>query len=273
VPDQAEALAQLASLLTMLGQFSEARQTLAEAQDLVGRLGPEHRLHFVVGVGTPTAIAYFATGDWAMLVESAQGYLLSSQVLRSPLGLMAGGCAALAQVMTGNSLDASRVIKALVPLMERLEPRFYMHNHVVSIAGAVVWELEAGELAPLFLRLARQLVDARVAPGVLAAHELTAARMAALVGERSEAERWFARARGVEEACGHRPARALVDIDEATTLIRQSPGDHRQAVTLIEAALSQCTMLEMEPWIGRGVALRSIGGPRTVERETSPPTS
>jgi hypothetical protein len=77
----------------------------------------------------------------------------------------------------------------------------------------------------------------------------------------------------VEEACGHRPARALVDIDEATTLIRQSPGDHRQAVALIEAALSQCTMLEMEPWIGRGVALRSIGGPRTVERETSPPTS
>jgi hypothetical protein len=116
---------------------------------------------------------------------------------------MAGGCAALAHVMTGNSLDASRVIKALVPTRTDGGPH-----------GRVGWW-------------------------------------------RSEAERWFARARGVEEACGHRPARALVDIDEATTLIRQSPGEHRQAVTLIEAGLSQFTMLEMEPWIGRRVALRS----------------
>src|SRR5919109_3300142 len=107
----------------MVGHFSEAQPTLAEAQDLVGRLGPEHRLHFAVGIGTPTALAYFATADWGSLADRAQRYLASPDVLRSPLGLMAAACAALAHVMTGGPHDASRVVKALVPLMEPLEPR------------------------------------------------------------------------------------------------------------------------------------------------------
>ncbi|MBV9544072.1 MAG: hypothetical protein JOY61_06815, partial [Chloroflexi bacterium] len=251
VPDQAEALAQLSSLLIMLGQFDDSRRTLADAQQLVERLGPEHRLHFIVRVGTPTALAYFATADWATLADRAYEYMASPFVLHSPLGLMSGACAALAHVMTGNREDARRVATSLVPLMEPLDPRFYMHNHVFSLVGAVVWELQARDLAEVFLRLADNFVRARVAPGVMAAHELTAARMSALLEDWEQSGRWFTRARVVEDACSHRPGRALVDFDEAMVLMLRCAGHTARAEQLLEAAAGQFNILGMAPWISR----------------------
>ena len=255
VPDQAEALAQLACLLATLGQFMEARQTLARAHELVGRLGPGHRLHFVTMISVPMILAYYTTGDWTALVERIQRYMAGPEVLRGPLGLTAAACAALAYLRTGNSEESRRVLEALVPAVAQFEPRFYMQNYVVGIAGAVVWELEARPLASLFLRLAADLANARVAPGSTGAHEFTAAHMAALAGDWPAAHAWFSRARVVEDACGQRAVRALIDLDEARVLLSRGAAHDRQAQMLLQSAMDRFQALGMESWFERAAAL------------------
>jgi hypothetical protein len=152
VPNQAEALAQEARSLVMLGRFSEARETYAEAQELVERLGPGHRLHFTVGVGGPTALAYYTTGDWPALAAQAERSTADPAGVRGPLGLIAAARTALAALRAGSPHQARGTLEELEPLVEHLEPQVYLQNLVVSVAGTAVWELEATELATLFRR-------------------------------------------------------------------------------------------------------------------------
>jgi ATP/maltotriose-dependent transcriptional regulator MalT len=254
VPGQAEALTQLATILQLLGQFTSARQTLTLAQELVVRLGQSHRLHFAAMVGNETTLGYYTRADWPALAESNQRYLAGPEALRSPLGLMAAACAALAYTKAASTERAMRILGELARVVDHLEPHAYMQNHVVCIAGVAIWELEAKGLGPLFRRLATQLVHARLAPGIFA-HELTAARMAALAGDWPEAEAWFARARLVEDACGQRPGRAFVDLDEAYVILHRTPADHRRAQTLLRASADQFRTLGMESWLERAEEL------------------
>lgn len=255
IADQAEALAQLAAVRVTLGDFVAAHQTLTQAENLVGRLGPAHRLHFVTLVGAPTILGYFTTADWPTLLERAQRYMVGPHASRSPLGLAAASYAALAYLRTGGTEVALHTIDSLVPVLQHLEPHFYMHNHVVSIVGAIVWELESRRHAPLLRRLAMELVDAAVAPGCLGAHELTVARMLALGGDHSETDAWFARARGVVDACAQRSMRPLVDLDEARVLLARGASDADRARRLLASATALFDDLGMLGWRERAAAL------------------
>ena len=48
IPVQAEALVQLAAVHAALGDLALARATEQRARELVGRLGPQHRLHLIL---------------------------------------------------------------------------------------------------------------------------------------------------------------------------------------------------------------------------------
>jgi DNA-binding CsgD family transcriptional regulator/tetratricopeptide (TPR) repeat protein len=255
IPDQAEACAQLAAILMYLGEFAGAVENLAQAQQLVARLGVGHRLHFVVEVSLPAQLAYYTSGNWSLLAERAQRAMTDPEGQHGPLGLMAVGIAALVYLRAGEPQNALRLIDDLTPIVVNLEPKFYVQNHVIPVAAAVIWELAATRLAEPFLRLARALVQARVAPGALVGHELTAARMAALTGDWAKAARWFARARVVEETCGRRPARALVDSDEAVALLRRRQADTVRIDILLTEARNRFQSLGMDDWILRVEAL------------------
>jgi DNA-binding CsgD family transcriptional regulator len=85
-------------------------------------------------------------------------------------------------------------------------------------------------------------------------HELTVARMATLLGNHTEAEIWFARARAALEANGQRPLRAIVDFDEALALARLGRADPSRRERLLQSALSGFRSLGMVPWISRAEA-------------------
>jgi DNA-binding CsgD family transcriptional regulator len=80
--------------------------------------------------------------------------------------------------------------------------------------------------------------------------------MAALTGDKAEAERWFARARIAEETCGQLPARALMEIDEALALLRRDDqADHPRVDMLLKEARNRFQSLGMGDWIERADVL------------------
>jgi DNA-binding CsgD family transcriptional regulator len=248
LPSQAEALAQLSVTLSALGEFDEAERLLPQARQLVMRLGPEHRLHFVVNVGAPTAIAYFKGGDWARLATLSETYMAAPAAVRSPLGLMALACAAVASARVGNAPAAERLVDMLLPFCEQLDPRTYMLSHVVCITGVMTWELQLRRRAARVLHLARALVDVGATAGLPGGADLTVARMSLLLGDLDGASTWFERARIAEDAAGQRPARAIVDLEEGKHWLGRGQADRARGYALIETAAAQFAALGMPPW-------------------------
>ena len=79
VPSQAEALVQLAAVHAALGDLALARETEERARELVGRLGPHHRLHLILDLVVATLLAYLTEGDWAALGRRAARFASSRE--------------------------------------------------------------------------------------------------------------------------------------------------------------------------------------------------
>ena len=89
---------------------------------------------------------------------------------------------------------------------------------VVGVAAVAAWELGAVEHAAAYRDLASALMREGVGDFPLGPHELTIARMEALLGQQARARDLFARARAKVSEGGHRPLLAIISYDEALAL-------------------------------------------------------
>ena len=263
ISGQVEALAQLATVRLTLGELLLARQTLQRAQELAARLGAVHRLHVILGAAVPTCLAYYLEGDWASLAETAARLAGGPAAGRRALhGLVLGSLAALNYSLAGDAPGARRVLAALTPVLARMSPTVHQHNVAVHAAASAVWELGDREFAAGYRRMALSLIAAGIGDSVMGASTLTVARMAALLGDSSEAGTYFARGRPLLEQNEQRPLRAMVDYDEALALLRAGADDSTRIAALLDAALTGFRALGMEAWARRAFGRREALGAR-----------
>lgn len=251
IPGQAEALLQLSSCHLVLGDVALALQMDQHAREMVARLGPVHRLRLVMETGRATGHAYYLDGDWPALAAVATRFVESPEAVRSPLGLFVAANAALDYCRAGNTAEAQRILRVLLAALPAMPPTMYVHNGTVILAATSAWELRAVEYATTCRQLALDLIAAGIGGHFDGSHELTVARMAALLGDMAEASTYFARARTELEASGRRPLRAIVDYDEALALLRTRSTDQARISLLLDAALAQFRTLGMEAWMKR----------------------
>ncbi len=251
IPGQAEALLQLSSCQLVLGDVALALQTEQHAREMVARLGPMHRLRLVMETGMATGDAYYLDGDWSALARVATRFVENPEAARSPLGLFVAANAAIDYSRAGNLMEARRILTALLAILPGMPPTMYVHNGTVNIAATSVWELGAVEFAATCRELALDLIAARIGGHFMGSHELTAARMAALLRDMPEASTYFMRARTVLETSGQQLLRAIVDYDEALALLYTHSTDHARISLLLDAALEQFRTLGMQAWLKR----------------------
>jgi DNA-binding NarL/FixJ family response regulator len=251
IPGQAEALEKLAGCQLVLGGLALARQTAQHAREMVARLGSMHRLRVVVEVGLASAMAYYLDGDWPALAAAASQLVERPEAARSPLGLFVAANAANNHSRAGNVAEARRILTALLAVLPAMPPTMYVHNGTVNIAATSVWELGAVECAATCRELALDLIAAGIGGHFIGSHELTVARMAALLRDMPEASTYFMRARTVLETSGQQLLRAIVDYDEALALLYTHSTDHARISLLLDAALEQFRTLGMQAWLKR----------------------
>jgi transcriptional regulator with XRE-family HTH domain len=83
IPGQAEALSHVATAHVALGDLTTARDNALRAYNVIARLGPEHRLHFVAS-GLAFILAYFLEGEWPVLGDGFARYTTSADTARMP---------------------------------------------------------------------------------------------------------------------------------------------------------------------------------------------
>jgi DNA-binding CsgD family transcriptional regulator len=275
LPGQAEALAAIAAARRATADLTLARQAADDAAELIARLHPDHRLHVIVQVPLATMLAYYLGGDWAALARRAADRAAAPAAGRPGLlGLHVGACAALAYARAGEPAAAERLLAALLPVLERVEPTMHHHTFTVHYSAIAAWELGAARPAASLRRLVERLAAAGAGDSLVASHSLCLARMSALRGHWERAAGEFAQARRDLDASGHRPLRAIADHDEALMLVRAGSGDTARIGALKAGALDAFRALGMADWERRTLALRppparrpSPGGltPREVE--------
>jgi hypothetical protein len=246
LPGQAEALAAIAAARRATADLPLARKTAEDAAELIARLHPDHRLHVIVEVPLAAMLAYYLGGDWAGLARKAADRAAAPAAGRPGLlGLHVGACAALAYARADVPASAERLLAALLPVLERMEPTMHHHTFAVHYSAIAAWELGAAHRAASLRRLVRGLVGAGAGDSLVASHSLCLARMSALTGEWARAAREFAEARRDLDASGHRPLRAIADHDEALMLVRAGSADAARIGALLADALDAFRALGM----------------------------
>ncbi|MHB1134140.1 MAG: ATP-binding protein [Chloroflexota bacterium] len=256
LPGQAEALIQLAVVHAALGDIPAARRAVGEAGEVLARLGPDHGLHIVAGC-LFTLLAYYLDGDWPALAATAGAFAASPATARSPAGLVAAVAAAYAHHRAGRPAEATRLLAALTPVLQRMPPAAYGQAVAVAAATATVWELRAVEYAPAYRELALGLQAAGIADGPVGPHELSLARLAALLADGRRAHDSFAAARAKVEARGPAHLRAIVDYDEATVLAAAGPAGREQALALLAGAVETFAQLGLAGWGARATGFQA----------------
>ena len=144
------------------------------------------------------------------------------------------------------------MLGSVLPATLSSEPTDFNQNAAVAWCAATAWTLQLVEPAADLKQSALALVEAGVGNHWNCSNELTIARMATLLGDPDEASEWFTLARLALAKSGQRPLRAIVDYDEALTLVRS--GKHG-AAALVDSAQAQFEQLGMSIWTTRAEEL------------------
>lgn len=199
-------------------------------------------------------LAYFLEGDWTPLAKEATSYASAAAAWHSSVGIVAAAIAALATSRAGKAAEARTLLQHVTSLLERVAPTMYAHSVAVVVAATAVWDLEAREHAATYRRLALDLLLAAAGDTGFGPFELHVARMSALLGDASQAQDYFERARRKLDAHGYTHMRAILDYDQAGTLMRAGATDWAQIITLLDAALESFHAHGMLGWAARAAA-------------------
>jgi DNA-binding CsgD family transcriptional regulator len=256
IPAQAVALAMLGCAQAGLGDLQDAVACSRRLAEVAERLGPHHRMQQVAPFALRAMAGYFAGCDWAPIVAATRQLATDRATLQTPLGLVSSAIAVLGLSQLEDRAEGRRLLEGLARAHQAGGPGMIDWGPSRSCAAAAVWHLQLTQLAPLYRELTLDPASADAGAAPIDCRELVLARMCALMGEREEASRWFARARTVLDELGLQPARALADFDEALALERLAQGqlgDARQpARALAAAAQAAFERIGMTPWIARG---------------------
>ena len=247
VPGQAEALVRLAKVHCALGEFTAAQDAAGRARELVTRLLPEHRLNISL-VWVDAYLAEYLGGDWRIVATALTDVAEDPRTVKRTIGLDDAAFAALALVRSGQSAAAQRMIDTLTPLIEQVDSLTALANGAVALGAAAVWALERSSSAQVFQSAAESLLAAGFRGFPCTSLELTVARMATLNRDRAAAEHWFQEARVALDREGQLPLRAIVDLDEARTLVKTSSVDTKRIESLLDSARASFKRLEMHDW-------------------------
>ena len=186
--NQAEALVRTTLVQFAMGEFEDARRTDGKAREVVSRLSPQHRLQ--ASLWWLDAFAAEALGgDWAPIADYWTRYVGDPAMRESAIVLDDAAMAALAHVRAGTVDDAVRLITALTEGLKPLDADVWLLNGTIGVAGAAVWTLGLTEPAPVFLRLAEDLLRAGIGDYPCCSTDLTIARMHTLLGHPADAAR------------------------------------------------------------------------------------
>ena len=237
-----------------LGDFGRAGELLDQSEDLAGRLGLSGPIRINL-VGGRDELCLSLDQGWDELL-AALGPAMGPNpdpTVRSLLGTVNAAVARIAAL--GDDTDtALTFLEEAIPPLIAVVPWAVTANRMACDAATALWVLgrtdhletvqEAVREKVLIPDFRSPMMDPRVSLG----------RLAALDGRTDEATQWFARARGVLDADGARPLRAVVDLDEAVMLHRGGrPAD--QVRPFLDEAIRRLEQLGMIGWLRRAERL------------------
>lgn len=244
---QAEAHFQLAGTWTMLGDFAQGELAAGRARELIGSLGPQHRLRAIELTLSMIQSYYRDEWDAALAAIRTLGETMADQE-RNPFALAGAAGVIFVFGRTGMADEARGLLSALTPVAEQMDPTTRGQNAVVTGASSAIWDLELVEYAERYRRMALALVEAGVGGGPVGPNEMAAARMAALLGDMEQAEEYFGRARRLAKSMDMGHMTAIIDHDEALALMRGRASSSDRASALLEAASRGFRAYGMEAW-------------------------
>jgi DNA-binding CsgD family transcriptional regulator len=257
IPGQVEALVQLSFGHGVTGRLDRQETALVQARSLVSRLGPTHRLRWVVDQGGAGIQAFLrGEGDWKHLASSTTAFIAHPETGRTPLGFVFSSVAILAHALAGNRAEASRLLRLVTPCLLDAPTTAYHKATTVDLCGWAVWELGASDLAAAYQGLAQQMLDGGSHAPLIGAHALTVARMGSLIGDPHDYRGRFEEAHERLERSGKRAMRAIADADEARAYVRWGSQDRGRIEEPLERAISAFGELGMTGWEQRALRLR-----------------
>lgn len=267
--EQAKALIRLALVRIPLGELPLALETAEAARAMVERLGAGHTLYEHAGTTKggdmypgPSMDANFAMyleRDWGEVARHWEAAVAIREPGGSPVYIIEAGMAAQAHARAGAPARCRVLLDALTPILERLEPYDWAYNGAVGRAAHAIWDLGAVEYAAAYRGFALRLVaEPDVGDWNASSNELSVACMAALLGDRGQAEEYFERARAALHASGQHALLVAVDLYEAQALERAGNPETGRIRSLLQSVIGRAREMGMEGWEERAREVASL---------------
>lgn len=261
---QAKTLVRLAMMEIPMGRLDMARETANRAKDVVSRFGPGYMIYEHVGTTKggdmypgPSIEANFAMyleGDWISIAKHWAEATSIYEPGGSPVYIVEAAMIAQAYARAGKAAEARLVLDDLTSILERLGPKDWAYNGAVGRATHAIWDLGAVEYAPIYRKMALDLVEEpEIGDWNATSNELTVACMHALLGDMTQAEQYFGKARDGVDRSGQYAIRVVIDLYEAQALIRTGSRDINRIHALLDRTIEKSNEMGMLGWMKRAV--------------------
>jgi tetratricopeptide (TPR) repeat protein len=209
------------------GELDRADETRVRARETVWRLGPDYLIYEHAGtksggdlypeISMESNFAWYREGDWLAVAEHWAMAVAMHEGEGSPVHTVEAAMAAQAYARLGRFDDARVYLDELMAILPKLQPRDWAFNGAVGRASHAIWDMLDDKYAAAFLGFSEALLVDGVGDWTNTSLELSAARMAALLGKHDLAGEYFSKARQVLNAL-QTPQRGIVDYDEVIAL-------------------------------------------------------
>jgi DNA-binding CsgD family transcriptional regulator len=257
------ALVLLGCACAATGNPGRAREALQQVEQLATRLGALHRLGGIGWVSLASVLGYLTGGvDWGAIGAQLHDAVSSPAGVDFKFGIAGLNLGLVAASLTGDRDSAERLLPLHRRTLAELPRELTEWGAYRDCGATAVWHLGSAEHARVYLETAlRDLADGRPGCVCWSTTELTAARMAALLGHLDQAVLQFQAARGALERSGRQPLTAICDHDEALALIRNRRAGDGRVGELLDRAARSFAALGMSPWSARVEQLRGQVAP------------
>ena len=266
VRDAIASYASRARACIALGEFAEAEGSLAQAEELQGRLPDASDVVLHVGGAREDLRRALGRPPDQGLLDYLQEFVANAPETWALAAVRATLASALAEV---DDRDGARAaLETLIRPIELSRGDQVTYLHVVWHAVEACYAIGASDLVPMLRVNVEQkilepdfraaMVDSRMALG----------RLAVVEGDHRDAIRWYELATEVLSSARARPLAAIARLETAQVLLAQGqPPDATEVRGLLDAALGEFQSLGMHGWVqraaqtsGRTLAFRPLEG-------------
>ena len=258
--EEAKSLVRLSMARLANGELDRADDVRIDAREKVRRLGPNYLIYEHAGtksggdlypeISMESNFAWYREGDWLAVAEHWAKAVAMHEGSGSPVHIVEAAMAAQAYARLNRFDDARLYLDELTGILPQLQPRDWAFNGAVGRAAHAIWDMLDMHYASDFLGYATTLMAAGVGDWTNTSLDLSAARMAALLGKHTAATEHFerARARLTKEQS---PQRSIIDFDEAIALRLAGNREPDRRACLIGSAKTGFAINRMNGWLVR----------------------